>query len=137
MRCNLLFYNLPGSEQEDPFTIIREVLNEKMGINENGDIEIEQAHRLGRKREDGKPRAIVAKFLRYQDKEYIRKSAHLLKGTRIGIAEQFPKEIADVRKALYPVYKKAKKDRNTALLIKDKLFINGQRYRGTGVANVE
>ena len=137
MRCNLLFYNLPESEQEDPFTIIREVLNEKMGIDENGDIEIERAHRLGRKREDGKPRAIVAKFLRYQDKEYIRKSAHLLKGTKIGIAEQFPKEIADVRKALYPVYKKAKKDGNTALLIKDKLFINGQRYRGTGAANVE
>ena len=40
MRCNLLFYNLPESEQEDPFTIIREVLNEKMGIDENGDIEI-------------------------------------------------------------------------------------------------
>ena len=55
MRCNLLFYNLPESEQEDPFTIIREVLNEKMGIDENGDIEIERAHRLGRKREDGKP----------------------------------------------------------------------------------
>ena len=136
MRCNLLFYNLPESEQ-DPLTIIREVLNEKMGIDENGDIEIERAHRLGRKREDEKPRAIVAKFLRYQDKEYIRKSAHLLKGTKIGIAEQFPKVIADFRKALYPVYKKAKKDGNTALLIKDKLFINGQRYRGTGAANVE
>lgn len=79
MRCNLLFYNLPESEQEDPFTIIREVLNEKMGIDENGDIEIERAHRLGRKREDGKPRAIVTKFLRYQDKECNRKSAHLLK----------------------------------------------------------
>ena len=79
MRCNLLFYNLPESEQEDPFTIIREVLNEKMGIDENGDIEIERAHRLGRKREDGKPRAIVTKFLRHQDKECNRKSAHLLK----------------------------------------------------------
>lgn len=48
----MLFYNLPESEQEDPFTIIREVLNEKMGIDENGDIEIERAHRLGRKREE-------------------------------------------------------------------------------------
>lgn len=137
MWCNLLFYNLPESEQEDPFTIIREVLSEKMGIDENGDIEIERAHHLGRKREDGKPRAIVAKFFRYQDKEHIRKSAHLLKGTNIGIAEQFPKEIADARKVLYPVLKKAKKDGHRALLIKDKLFINGQRYRGTGRANVE
>ena len=58
-----------------------------------------------------------------------RKSAHLLKGTNIGIAEQFPKEIADARKALYPVFKKAKKEGNMALLIKDKFFINGQRYQ--------
>ena len=35
--------------------------------------------------------------LRYQDKEHIRKSAYLLKGTKIGIADQFPKEIADYR----------------------------------------
>ena len=107
MRCNLLFYNLPESEQEDPFTIIREVLNEKMGIDENGDIEIEWAHRLGRKREDGKPRAI----LRYQGKEHIRKSAHLLKGTNIGITEQFSKEIADVmlRKLYIQFLRKLKK----------------------------
>ena len=51
MRCNLLFYNLPESEQEDPFTIIRESSKWKDGHDENGDIEIERAHRLGRKRE--------------------------------------------------------------------------------------
>ena len=77
------------------------------------------------------------KFLRFQDKEFIRKSAHLLKGTDIGISEQFPKEIADARKALYPVFKKAKKDGHSAVLIKDKLFINGQRFRRTGAVSVE
>ena len=111
MRCNLLFYNLPEREQEDPFTIIWEVLNERMGFDKNGDFEIKWAHRLGREREDEKPRAIVAQFLKYQDKEYTWKSAHLLKGTNIGIAEQFPKEISDVRKALHPVFNKAKKER--------------------------
>lgn len=79
MRSNLLFYNLPESEQEDPFTMVREILSEKMGIDENGEIEIEWAHRLGRKREAGKARAIVVNFLHYQDKEFIRRSAHLLK----------------------------------------------------------
>ena len=44
-----------GKYRSGAGTIIREVLNEKMGIDENGDIEIERAHRLGRKREDGKP----------------------------------------------------------------------------------
>ena len=101
-----------------------------MKIDENQEIEIERAHRIERKRDDGKPRPIVVKFLRYQDKEYVRKSAYLLKGTRIGIAEQFPKEIAETRKRLYPIMKKAKQDGNTAKLVKDKLYINGQRYRG-------
>ena len=101
------------------------------------EIEIERAHRLGRKRDDGKPRPIMAKFLRYQDKEFIRKSANLLKGTTIRIAEQFPKEITETRKKLYPVMKKAKEDGNVVKLIKDKLFINGQRYRGPHVVHEE
>lgn len=53
-----------------------------MEINVDNEIEIERAHRLGRKRDDaGKPRLIVAKSLRYQDKEFIRNSTYLLKGT--------------------------------------------------------
>ena len=93
-----------------------------MAINESNEIEIERAHRLGGKRDDGKPRPIVAKFLRYQDEEYIRKSAYLLKGTKIEIADQFPKKIAEARKKLYPVMKKAKNEGNTVKLIKDKLL---------------
>ena len=79
-------------------------------IDENNEIEIERAHRLGRKSDDGKPRPIVIKFLRYQDKEFVRKSANLVKGTTLWIAEQFPKEIAETRKKLYPIMKKAKED---------------------------
>ena len=94
-------------------------------------IEIERVHILtGRKCDDGKPRPIVAKFLCYQDKEFICKSAYLLKGTKLGIAEQFPKEIAKTRKKMYPIMNKAKEDGNAVKLIKDKLLINGQRYRG-------
>ena len=47
------------------------VLANKMEIDANNEIEID----------DGKPPPIVAKFLRYQDKEFIRNSAYLLKGT--------------------------------------------------------
>ena len=66
------------------------------------------ASELGGKQDDGKPQPIVAKFLRYHNKEYIRKSAYLLKGTKIEIADQFLKEIADARKKRYPVTKKVK-----------------------------
>ena len=127
MRSNLVFYNLPEVDKEDSFPTVRDVLANKMEIDTNN--EIERPHRLGRKRDNGKPRPIVVKFLRYQDKEFIRKS-YLLKGTKFGIAEQFPKEIAETRRKLYPIMKKAKEEGNAVKLIKDKLFINGQRYRG-------
>ena len=71
MRSNLVFYNLPEVDKEDSFATVRDVLANKMEIDANNEIEIEieRAHRLGRKRDDGKPRPIVAKFLRYQDKD--------------------------------------------------------------------
>ena len=128
MRSNLVFYNLPEEEKEDPFSVVQKVL-EKMEMNSSA-IEIERAHRLGKK-VDSKTRPIIAKFLRYHDKEYIRQRAYMSKGSKIGIAEQFPKEIAERRKLLYPILKKAKSEGKKAVLIKDVLFINGQRYRGS------
>jgi len=50
-------------------------------------------------------------------KEYNLRSAYLLKGTKIGIAEQFPKEIAEARKKLCQIMKKAETDGNTIKLI--------------------
>ena len=68
----------------------------KWQLTKKNEIEIERAHRLGRKHDDGKPRPIVAKFLRYQDKEFIRKSANLLKdlkAPRSGLLNSFPKRL--------------------------------------------
>ena len=55
-----------------------------------------------------KPRAIVVKFNYFRDREFIRQNARKLRGTRIGIAEQFPEEIEKIRQTLYPGMKKAK-----------------------------
>ena len=50
------------------------------------------------------------------------------KNTDISIGEQFPKEVQDRRKSLFPVYKKAKEDQKKAVLVKDKLYIDGKLY---------
>ena len=105
----LVFYNLPEVDKEDSSATVRDVLANKMEIDANNEIEIERAHRLGRKRGDGKPRPIVTKFLRYRDKEFIRKSAYLLKGTKFGIAEQFPKEIAETPEKAIPDYEESQR----------------------------
>ena len=88
MSSNLVFYNLPEQEKDDPFTVLRELLRKMMAINKSNEIEIKRVHGLCGKQDDRKPPPNVAKFLRYQDKEYIQKSAYLLKGTKIGIADQ-------------------------------------------------
>ena len=74
-------------------------------------------------------RPLIAKFLRYQEKELIRRSAVALKGTSFGLGEQFPKEIHKRRKTLYPVFKRAKQERKKPSIVKDKLYINGSLYR--------
>jgi superfamily II DNA/RNA helicase len=75
---------------------------------------IERAHRIGRNRR-GNPKPIVVKFLRYPDKELVKRSASKLKGTSIGIVEQFPKEIADTRKSLYTHFSKRQKKKGIKL----------------------
>ena len=42
----------------------------------------------------------------------------------------FPKEVEDIHKALYPVLKKAKRNQQRAYFNFDKLIIDGKIYRG-------
>jgi hypothetical protein len=51
-----------------------------------------------------------------------------LKNTPFGIHQQFPKPIEDKRGKLYPVLKDDKRQGKHAVLVQDKLFINGSQY---------
>jgi hypothetical protein len=59
----------------------------------------------------------------------IKRNAYKFKDIGVGISDQFPKEIQEERKKLYPVFKDARSKGHKAFLVKDKLFINGQIYR--------
>ena len=63
-----------------------------------------------------------------QDKELILKNSFKLKGSKFQIKEQYPKEIENKRKSLYPVAKRAKKNKCKVLLLRDNLFIDGKLY---------
>jgi hypothetical protein len=56
----------------------------------------------------------------------VRLNARKLRETRIGISEQFPEEIENIRKTLYPELKKAKLEGKRAKIVRDKLIIEGQ-----------
>ncbi|CAB4022346.1 Hypothetical predicted protein, partial [Paramuricea clavata] len=85
MRDNLLFFNIPEEENEDTTQMIHKLLEEKLEIQDaTHSIKIDRSHRLGKQHPNqrGKPRPIVAK--------------------------QFPEDIEETRRKLYPEMRKAK-----------------------------
>ena len=133
-RNNLIFYNIPEVRHESSattetllYTFLEQNLD--MAEEETNEIPIERAHRLGKIREDNKPRPIIAKFSFHKDKERILSSARTLAGTNYGISQDFPKEIVEIRKGLVKAMKEARKEGKGTKLVYDKLYINGRRYR--------
>ena len=106
----------------------------KISQEELDDISFERVHRIPTKATnniDAKPRPIIAKVSFYQDKEFIKSHIkHLKKGAKFGVADDFSKEVDDVRKALQPVFKKAKQDQRTAFFNVEKLIIDREIYQG-------
>ena len=106
------------------------------------EIQFARVHRVGRKTKD-KIRPIVAKFERYKERQMVRdaffaqlndvKKTNEVSGkqekVQIGIAEQFPAEIQQKRKALIPKMKEAKNEGEKVKLVRDQLDINGQLFK--------
>ena len=99
------------------------------------DVEFERVHRLPTRRSEeydpGKPRPTIVKLIFYKDKSRIfQYTKNIDRSTKIGVAEDYPKEIDNIRKELLSVLSKAKKENAQAAFNVDKLIINGQIYRG-------
>ena len=131
MRENLVFSGikepkLPREEYENVELSLRNFLRDEMDIDK--DIQFDRIHRLGKFDYDQiYPRPIIAKFEKFKDKEFVRKAAPAaLGGKHFGVNEQFPVEIENKRKLLYPEAKKARPDKlNKVRMVKDKLYVNG------------
>ena len=99
-------------------------------------IRFERVHRIPSKtatqnqRPPNRSRTVITRLSHYKDKEFVRSFYKNLKGTGIGISDDFPREVEDIHKALYPVLKKAKRNQQRAYFNFDKLIIHGRIYRG-------
>lgn len=115
--------------QEDMNEVLVEFLKMELGTKAADDIELQRIHWIGkRSSSDGKPRQIIARFLRYPNREMIMTNVTKLKGKRFAISANFPKEIMERRKRKMQQFKKAKADGKQAFYSKaepDKLFIGG------------
>ena len=127
---NLKFAGIPESEgesQEDTRRILVEFLSNQLGFYHPEEIEFQRLHRIGKKGD--RPRMIIARFLRYADRERVMKNAFKLKETDFKIFEDLPKELFSLRKKYLPAFYEAKKAGKKAVFSKsepDKLFIDGK-----------
>ena len=106
-RNNIVFYNIPEpadniKEPEDCDEKITHILKERGFFEKDYNLEIDRAHRLGRKRQDGdsKPRPIIARFCFYKDKDHVIKNGKYLRGTKVGASEDFSKMTLEIHNQL-------------------------------------
>lgn len=124
-RKNLVFEGIPESGHEkwsDSEEKIRKILSEKLKLDQKH-IELERVHRSGKPpARDEKPRPIVARFLRFKDRNIVLEKAKCLKGSNIYINEDYSETVRQKRKELIPVMKEARKRGDIAYLRFDKLI---------------
>ncbi|KAK3095745.1 hypothetical protein FSP39_018472 [Pinctada imbricata] len=124
MRDNLVFSGIHESSHEDTEEVLQNFIRDELELTQ--DFNFERVHRIGRE-QGHRPRAIVAKFTSFKQREIVRKSGPKLKGKRYGINEQFPKDVMDTRRSLLPIFRDAKRQGKEAKLVVDKLYVSGRR----------
>ena len=112
-RNNIKFFNARENKAESSFSDTEKVLRKlivdklKMPKEEAADVEFERVHRIPTRRsaeyDPGKPRPIITKLSFYKDKSRIFQYAkNIDRSTKIGVAEDYPKEIDNIRRSSFP-----------------------------------
>ena len=134
---NLIFSGLDESVlADDCRDIVQIFLNEQLNI-DRGNYDITKAYRIGRKsfsktNKTIKNRSILVSFIDPRQVDLIMSQAYLLKGTFYGISKDYPKEISDARKELWPEYKQARAKygpKNVTIKYPASLVIRGETVR--------
>lgn len=142
MRDNLLFHGLKECDtfdqrkQENCLDKVLELCEVTLKIENAREMKIDRAHRLG-PYSAGKTRPIVVKFNYYPDKMKIKQAAFTgLQGSNFRITDQFPREIQERRRILYPEFKRARDQGRSAVLSYDKLFIEGRLITADSITTI-
>ena len=97
----------------------------KLPIEPVNKVAFHRVHRLGARSDKTKgPQPIIAKFEHYLQKELIKSRGRELKGTKFGLNDQFPREINERRKRLYPVQRQQRENGKHPFILMDNLFMD-------------
>ena len=118
----------PSEETKD---VLVDFLENVLGIEDAKNIDFQRVRRVGKPKNDSGDggRAIIARFLRFLDKERVFKQGRKLKGTDYRMFEDIQKELHQKRKAQMERLKEATKEGTRANFSKsepDKLYIDGK-----------
>ena len=116
-------HRVPNENTED---LLRCFLYNELGVDYK--IEFGNVHRFRTRGGDNRRAPIMVRFLYHVDLESVLSIANRLTGTQYGIREQFPQEIENRRKQLYPVMRRARQVRRQVTLVRDRLYIDNELY---------
>lgn len=124
-RNNLLFFGIERDDSESTQSCerkVNDILTEGLGLRE---VQFDRAHRTS-----NKPNApIVVRCTFYKDKlAILRAKKNLGSGSDVSISEDFSQRVRDIRKALIPHLKDAKKAKKNAFLVFDHLIIDNTKF---------
>ena len=97
---NLKFENIPEDDvsREDTELVLRSFLERELGYMDAASVEIQRVHRFGKKKE-GKPRPILARFLRFKDCQSMLVLGPRLRETNYKMYQDLPFQIVERRRA--------------------------------------
>lgn len=130
-RENLIITGIPESREdtgvEDTAKVLVDFMANELNVSNAADIDFQRVHRLGKPKDKG-PRAIIARFLKYPDKERILSLGKHLRDKDIHMFSDYPEEIQRLRKRQLKKLKDTKHTRERVAFSKSKpdlLYIDG------------
>ncbi|KAL4000606.1 solute carrier family 15, member 5 [Sarotherodon galilaeus] len=136
MRDNLVFSGIPESAGEDAETTVKSFIKTNLKLPEDTvkNITFDRVHRIGPMQAvAGRPRPIVGKFGHFKQKEQVKSCGRELKGTDLSVNDQFPKEILERPRVLFPVRCGFIQKGSRAVIAVDRLYVDGQLYCDPGI----
>jgi len=135
MKDKLNFFNIPEEKGENCRAALQKFMNTELGLTQDvvKQIELVDVHRVGRPRprHDNRKRVLIAQFKTSQGRDAVMKSVRNLNRDKItrekkfGVSDMLPRELAERRKQLLPLYRTAKQNKSKVKWIKDRLSIDG------------
>ena len=131
---NLVFYGFAESRYESDVDCYRKVMTVIRNLGLNPNMPINRCHRLGPyHKHQNTPRPIIVSFHWFGDRNAVWNCKQYIKrfNNQIYVSEDFPEEIQQKRRILYPAFKKARSlpaYRGQVSLQKDKLIVANKVY---------